>query len=81
MSTIITNVWTLITNNSGVLVQKTGNEPLYICYTDGTQPVDGVTSVFCMKSSGLETFNGCEDKSIWFKAGWEDLHVTYEILE
>ena len=77
---IITNSWTLITNNSGLIVQKFGNENLYISYTDGPEPVDGVDSVFIVKSSKIETFEGVDGKSLWLKASVEDLHITYEIL-
>ena len=80
MSTLVTNDWTLIANNSGLLIQKFGNETLYVAYTDGEKPIGGSHSVFVVKSSKIQTFEKVQDKSIWIKASREDLHVTYEIL-
>ena len=80
MSTLVTNNWTLITTSSGLLIQKFGNETLYVAYTDGEEPIGGSHSVFVVKSSKMQTFEKVQDKAIWIKASREDLHVTYEIL-
>jgi hypothetical protein len=80
MSTLITNEWSLIAANSGALIQKFGNETLYVAYTDGEEPISGSHSVFVLKSSSIQNFEKVQDKSIWIKASRENLHVTYEIL-